>query len=223
MAKLTQLSPAQLTNAKEVDKALVAIGLTNVYLRAGILAVVSKESGFQPKGEISYSNTPVARIREVFGLSKYTDKQILELRKSDEAFFNVVYNRADLGNTQPGDGWKYRGRGFNQITGRANYAAVGKAIGVDLVNNPDLLNDISIAAKALASFFRQSIVGGQMSGKFLLRYGIVTTSQISDIVKGATIAHQANMGWSKVPSQDPTGAFTITLNDAPSYLPLTQN
>jgi putative chitinase len=47
--------------------------------------------------------------------------------------------RKDLGNTQPGDGPRYKGRGLIQITGRANYAALSHDLGVDFVGNPTLL------------------------------------------------------------------------------------
>ena len=64
--------------------------------------------------------------------------------------------RTDLGNGQRGDGDRYKGRGFIQLTGRSNYQAHGRAIGLGdrLVQNPDLANYPDIAGKLLASFLK---------------------------------------------------------------------
>jgi predicted chitinase len=72
------------------------------------------------------------------------------------AYFTKLYEgRVDLGNTERGDGVLFRGRGYIQITGRANYRNYGHAIGVDLAANPDLALDPAIAAHVLALYFRQ--------------------------------------------------------------------
>lgn len=68
--------------------------------------------------------------------------------------FDLYDNRRDLGNRGYPDGLAFKGRGFIQLTGRSNYETHGKAIGVDLIDNPELANDPKVASKLLASFLK---------------------------------------------------------------------
>lgn len=63
-------------------------------------------------------------------------------------------NRTDLGNTEPGDGPRYKGRGFIQITGRSNYQRYGQQLRIDLAANPDQALEAMVASKILAAFFK---------------------------------------------------------------------
>jgi len=131
-------------------------GITNPYTQIGILSVISKESNFKPKSEVSYANTDNSRIRKIFGsrVAKYSDSELNQLKKNPKDFFNVVYAKT-VGNQGGDDGWMYRGRGFNQLTGIKNYEKYGRMAGMgnDLVENPELMNDPKIAAKVAMIFF----------------------------------------------------------------------
>ncbi len=62
--------------------------------------------------------------------------------------------RADLGNTQPGDGVRYKGRGIFQLTGRANYITYGKKLGLDLVNHPELASTPEVSVRVALEYWK---------------------------------------------------------------------
>lgn len=64
--------------------------------------------------------------------------------------------RKDLGNTFPGDGVKHKGRGYFQLTGKANYQLCGQDLGVNLVAFPELLEQPSLAARSAGWFWNKN-------------------------------------------------------------------
>ncbi|MDP3232862.1 MAG: glycoside hydrolase family 19 protein [Myxococcales bacterium] len=78
------------------------------------------------------------------------------LRYFEEIASGAAYEgRRDLGNTQPGDGRRFKGRGPIQLTGRANYRAAGQALGIDLERNPERAADPDVGFR-IAAWFWQS-------------------------------------------------------------------
>lgn len=75
--------------------------------------------------------------------------------RGPRVYFNRYEGRKDLGNTQPGDGFLYRGRGFIQLTGRGNYTHAAKDLGLDLVKSPDLALEDVPAVQILLWYMRE--------------------------------------------------------------------
>lgn len=176
--------------------ALKKLGLENSMLQAGIVSVVTTEGGFEPKSEMSYAKTPNDRLRLLFGkrIANVTEEGLLTLKNSDVAFFDVIYGGL-YGNTAVGDGWKYRGRGFNQITYRSNYEQASTDTGVDLVTNPDRLNEPSIAAYALAGFFARTLSRAWNNGQIAHKYPHIDYLNPDSLNVAALLAFQSNAGW----------------------------
>lgn len=78
-----------------------------------------------------------------------------ELRYVREIASGDAYEgRKDLGNTQSGDGVRFKGRGLLQVTGRANYSACGAALGIDLIADPEFLERPIPACRSAAWFWK---------------------------------------------------------------------
>ena len=108
-----------------------------------------------------------------------------ELRYMEEIASGAAYEgRASLGNTQPGDGKRYKGRGPIQLTGRANYTKYGQLLGLDLVNNP------MIAAT--------KEVGFRIAGQFWKLNGL---NELADQQKFETITRRINGGINGLPDR----------------------
>lgn len=109
-----------------IEAAMAAYGIDTPTRQAAFLAQIGHESG-----HLTY-------VREIWGPTPAQAK---------------YEGRKDLGNDQPGDGFKFRGRGLIQITGRANYLKVGEALGLALDRQPEMLELPKWAALSAAWFW----------------------------------------------------------------------
>jgi predicted chitinase len=159
-------APMPMTADKQKNADLILLELKKKGFNQGqitaVLSNVAKESGFESKAEnLDYSKTANERIRSIFGARAKgkTDEELAAIKKDPKLMGEMMYGATtkigqSMGNTEPGDGFKYRGRGYIQLTGKSNYAAASKAIFGDnrLVANPDLASDPSVAAQISAWF-----------------------------------------------------------------------
>jgi putative chitinase len=133
------------------------VGADEMFARYGINANARRLSHFlaqvlHESGNLTVltesMNYPPQALLATFGQHRITPEQARQLGRSpghpakQEAIANVVYGgefgRVQLGNTQVGDGWRFRGHAAMQMTGRDSFQRIGKRMGVDFVSNPEL-------------------------------------------------------------------------------------
>lgn len=197
-------------NIQALIDAMKAHNITNPMTQIAILGVVGKESGFIPKTETPYSNTPNARIRKIFGkrVKGLSDSELDALKKDETKFWDRVYGPDDptgasqkMGNTSPGDGKKYSGRGFNGITFKKLYEKYQKLLetngklkrSVNIVNNPEQLNEIDVAAEVAVLYFLEASKNPEMKKK----YGVDDLNAFKDQKTAIKALAHANAGWGK--------------------------
>jgi putative chitinase len=136
-----------------LETAMPRFGITDLLPRAHFLAQAAHESqGFTRFGENLHYTSP-ARIAAVWPrLALRAD----ELAGKPEALANAAYGgKGGNGDEASGDGWRYRGRGLFQLTGRHNYTLAGEALGVDLAGTPDPAAEPELAALTALWFWQQ--------------------------------------------------------------------
>jgi putative chitinase len=188
------LSKDKDANARAIIKTAKSSGVTNKYVIAAILAIVSKESGFVPRSEASYSGTSGSRIKKIFGsFKKYSDSEVDVIKKNPVKFFDIIYG-GKYGNDS-NEGYKYRGRGFNQITFKGNYETYANETGLNLVNDPDLLNTVDAAAKCVIAYFKRNVKKAPSDIKS--RYNFTDINSFKNLDDAVGAIYHANAGWGK--------------------------
>lgn len=146
--------------APHVDAAMAEFSIIGPKRPAAFLAQVGHESQDFSRLVESLNYSP-ARLRLTFG-ARISAQQAAVLGRQpgestvpserQERIAELAYG-GRMGNMAPGDGWRYRGRGAIQITGRENYRRCGKALGLDLENAPELLQVLPGAIRSAAWFW----------------------------------------------------------------------
>jgi putative chitinase len=116
-----------------------------------VAQIANETGGFRVFNEnLNYS---ASRLRQVWP-NRVSAALAAQIAHNPEAIANVVYQRTSMGNTHPGDGWRYRGRGALQLTFRNNYRLFGLHLGIDLEGNPDLAADPAVSVQIALEFFK---------------------------------------------------------------------
>lgn len=136
-----------------LDAAMQRFEITSPARSAAFLAQLAHESGDLQRWTENLGYR-WQRLRQVFPKYFRTDAEAQPFDRQPERIANRVYGgRMGNGNEASGDGWRYRGRGPIQLTGKDNYRTCGQAIGIDLVTQPERLETPEVGCLAAAWFW----------------------------------------------------------------------
>ena len=133
-----------------LDTAMNRFQIIGTIRIAAFVAQVGHESG-QLTRLVENLNYSADALRKTWP-SRFNSELANSVARKPEQIANIAYGNR-MGNTAPGDGWKYRGRGLIQITGKDNYRACGEALGMDLIVLPQLLEKPQHACMSAAWFW----------------------------------------------------------------------
>jgi putative chitinase len=137
-----------------LNKSMPEYGITTLARRASFMAQIAHESGQLSRVLESLHYRQSSRLMEVWPKRFRTVEATLPYLQNAEALGNLVYaDRMGNGDVASGDGFRFRGRGLIQTTGRANYADCGKALGIDLLAQPELLETPEYAVRSACWFW----------------------------------------------------------------------
>lgn len=158
-ARLRALSPAlSVVNANLMAEAMeagrVEAGLTTPGRVAHFIAQVAHESGGLTRLEESLSYS-AERLMVVWPSRFPTMAVAQQYARSPAALAEKVYG-GRMGNIKPGDGYKFRGRGLIQLTGRDNYTMAAKYSGLPLVDHPEMAAEPANAARIAMGFWKSA-------------------------------------------------------------------
>lgn len=147
-------------NKDAMVKQMAESGITDPKEQAMFLAQLDHESGGFSKNEESFKYKSADRLMQVSASARKKGQPAVEqaMAQGPEAVAELMYG-GRMGNNSPGDAYNFRGRGAIQLTGRANYARAGKALGLDLENHPELAAAPENSAKVAAWYWKDAELG----------------------------------------------------------------
>jgi putative chitinase len=141
-------------HAVALEQARIASTVDTPRRLCHFLGQVFVETGGFTRMEENLNYRRPERLDAVFSAVKGTADAAALIAKGPEAIANRVYaNRLGNGDEASGDGWRYRGSGYKQLTGRRNYTLIGALVQMDLVNHPEYARTPDTAAKVAFAYW----------------------------------------------------------------------